>query len=217
MTTGDRIKAARKAAGMTQAELANKLGISYVGVSQWENDLRNPKHGTLQRIAAALGVDLLELMGYETVEKSTDAVIEIISQYQAICSAILDDDRIPDDVKRLIREELPKNPMAALSALSFHASEAREILENADENEPIIKIGGLLDKLNPSGQQKAVERVEELTEIPKYTKRFEALTPEEKHLAETGQWSKMIELQFGAHDPQTTVSDPDDRPTEDKK
>ncbi|MGN8875284.1 helix-turn-helix domain-containing protein [Pseudoflavonifractor sp. HCP28S3_F10] len=76
---------------------------------------------------------------------------------------------------------------------------------------------GAFSKLNTDGQSVAVERVEELTEIPKYTKRFEALTPEEKHLAETGQWSKMIELQFGAHDPQTTVSDPDDRPTEDKK
>lgn len=34
--------------------------------------------------------------------------------------------------------------------------------------EPVKKITSLLDKLNKSGQQKAIERVEELTEIPKY-------------------------------------------------
>ena len=64
MTTGQRIKVARKKAGMTQAELAQKLGIPFQSVSQWERDLRNPKIETLQRIAAALGVsldDLLEL------------------------------------------------------------------------------------------------------------------------------------------------------------
>lgn len=62
MTTGQLIRAARKEAKMTQAELAQKLGISYVGVSQWENDLRNPKYDTIKRIAAALGVEWTELV-----------------------------------------------------------------------------------------------------------------------------------------------------------
>lgn len=40
----------------------------------------------------------------------------------------------------------------------------------ADEDFPCprARIASALDKLNPDGQQKAVERVEELTEIPKY-------------------------------------------------
>lgn len=63
MTTGQLIKAARKEAGMTQAELASKLGIPYQSVSQWERDTRNPKYDTLQRIAAALGVHPGKLMG----------------------------------------------------------------------------------------------------------------------------------------------------------
>ena len=70
MTTGELIKAARKKAGMTQAQLAEKLGISYVGVSQWENDLRNPKLDTLQRIASALGVPVQDLSSdWEAVDK----------------------------------------------------------------------------------------------------------------------------------------------------
>lgn len=62
MTTGQLIKAARKRAGMTQAELANKLGIPYQSISQWERDTRNPKYDTLKRIAAALSVDWMELV-----------------------------------------------------------------------------------------------------------------------------------------------------------
>lgn len=62
MTTGEMIKAARKKAGMTQAQLAEKLGIAYQTVAQWENDLRNPKLNTLQRIAAALTVPVTELI-----------------------------------------------------------------------------------------------------------------------------------------------------------
>ena len=67
MTTGQLIREARKKAGLTQKELAQKLGISYVGVSQWENNLRNPKHETLQRIAKALDVHILSLIDWDSI------------------------------------------------------------------------------------------------------------------------------------------------------
>lgn len=60
---GKRIRDARKAAGMTQAELADKLGISYQGITQWENGLRNPKYESLCKIADAIGITVGELMG----------------------------------------------------------------------------------------------------------------------------------------------------------
>lgn len=63
MTVGDRIRNARKSVGVTQQELANRLGISYVGISQWENNSRNPKIETIRRIAKALGVPMAYLMG----------------------------------------------------------------------------------------------------------------------------------------------------------
>ena len=117
MTTGELIKAARKKAGMTQAQLAEKLGISYVGVSQWENDLRNPKLDTLQRIAAALGVPVQDLISdWEAVDK--------------------------EDFKRVF----------------IYGEGIKD------------RIDAALDRLNDEGQEKAAERVEELTEIPKYQK-----------------------------------------------
>lgn len=56
------IKAARKAAGMTQKELGEKLGISYQCIAQWENDLRNPKFETRKRIAEVLGIPIRQLI-----------------------------------------------------------------------------------------------------------------------------------------------------------
>lgn len=54
MTIGQKIKATRKNAGLTQKELAQKMGLSFQSIAQWENDLRKPKIETLKKIAAAL-------------------------------------------------------------------------------------------------------------------------------------------------------------------
>lgn len=69
MTTGQRIKAARKQAGITQKALGEELGISYQTVAQWENDLRNPKQETLLKIAKALGVHLRDLVDNSWLEE----------------------------------------------------------------------------------------------------------------------------------------------------
>ena len=63
MTTGQRIRNARQKAGMTQAQLAEKLGIPYQSIGQWERDVRNPKLDTLRRIAGALNITIQKLMG----------------------------------------------------------------------------------------------------------------------------------------------------------
>ena len=46
---------------MTQAELAQKLGVPFQSISQWERDVRKPKKETIASIAKALNVDPLEL------------------------------------------------------------------------------------------------------------------------------------------------------------
>ena len=56
------ISAARKAAGMTQQQLADALGIAQQSVARWETGEREPRVSTLKRIAAALGCDLRDLI-----------------------------------------------------------------------------------------------------------------------------------------------------------
>lgn len=56
------IRAARIAAGMTQQQLADALGISQVSVTRWETGEREPRVSTLKRIAAVLGCNLRDLI-----------------------------------------------------------------------------------------------------------------------------------------------------------
>ena len=62
MNVGERIRAARKQAGMTLEEVADKLGIAGQSVAQWETGRRKPKYGTLQRIADALQIPIESLL-----------------------------------------------------------------------------------------------------------------------------------------------------------
>lgn len=61
MQTSEKIKQARKKAGLTQGELAQKLGVSQAMISAYEKGLRNPKWETIRSIANALGVSVGEI------------------------------------------------------------------------------------------------------------------------------------------------------------
>ena len=75
VTVGERIKKARTNKGLTQKQLADKMQISYVNISQIENGQRTPKIDTVQRIATALGVAVEYLLDYST---ETIAFMELL-------------------------------------------------------------------------------------------------------------------------------------------
>ena len=57
------IRNARKAAGLSQAQLAATLGVSQGAVAQWENGITHPSYGVLKPLADTLGLTLDELIG----------------------------------------------------------------------------------------------------------------------------------------------------------
>ena len=57
MFSGKEIRNIRIKRGMTQKQLADKLGTTPQNIAQYENGKRNPKPDTQRRIAKALGVD----------------------------------------------------------------------------------------------------------------------------------------------------------------
>lgn len=65
-TFGIMIAERRKASGMTQAELAEKMGITDKAVSKWERDISYPDISTLPHLAEVLGVSIDELMTCRT-------------------------------------------------------------------------------------------------------------------------------------------------------
>ena len=65
--TGSTIKKLREARGMTQAQLAQRIGVSGKAVSKWETAKGLPDISLLQPLAAALGVSVIELMNGEPI------------------------------------------------------------------------------------------------------------------------------------------------------
>ena len=67
-TIGNRISKYRKEKGMTQEELAGKLGVSSQAVSKWENDASCPDISLLPELCRILGISTDELLTGNTNE-----------------------------------------------------------------------------------------------------------------------------------------------------
>lgn len=128
MTVGDRIKAARKKANLTQAQLAEKCGTATITIRQYEAGKREPKLEQLAKISYALGVPVGELLGLEDMGGG-------LWGHEADDSTVM---------------KLAQNIKAHMA--------------------PKAKLNAAFDQLNNEGQGVAVQRVEELTEIPRYRK-----------------------------------------------
>ena len=61
-SVGARIRAARLARGMTQADLAAAVRVSRSAVAQWETERSGQVRGNLTRIASVLGVSVEHLL-----------------------------------------------------------------------------------------------------------------------------------------------------------
>lgn len=78
-TIGEKLKAARGAAGLTQEQAAEKVGVSRQTVSSWENDRSYPDIAGVLALAELYGLSLDELLREDQkmirhLEKSTDIV-----------------------------------------------------------------------------------------------------------------------------------------------
>ena len=73
MSFGQRIKAAREQAGITQVELGEKVGVSGVAIMRYEKGTRQPRLEQFQRIASVLSVDVNWLMHGQTLEERDQA------------------------------------------------------------------------------------------------------------------------------------------------
>lgn len=59
---GERVKEIRIQKGLTQTELANKIGKDHPSINKLENGKVNPSYYFLYEVAKGLGVDIKELI-----------------------------------------------------------------------------------------------------------------------------------------------------------
>ena len=79
---GENLKAARKAKGITQKELATRLHVVRQTISKWEKGLSVPDADLLIRLSKILEVPASELLGAkkEFEQGDTDTIAEQLSQ-----------------------------------------------------------------------------------------------------------------------------------------
>lgn len=101
----DVLKKARKDAGLTQSELADKIGVSQGAIANWESGTRRPDFGTLAMIAAALKSSPQKLFAEHIktfYEQNPNASEEDFFN---------DIDEIPDSITNMLIESSSRYPM----------------------------------------------------------------------------------------------------------
>jgi transcriptional regulator with XRE-family HTH domain len=95
-TFGDRLAGAREAAGMSQAQLAKRLGVKLTTMQSWEEDLSEPRANRLTMMAGIIGVSFSWLLngegeGVEAPDMGQDlpeGVDELLLELRAIKARI---------------------------------------------------------------------------------------------------------------------------------
>lgn len=144
MTIGERIRTARKRAGLTQAQLSEKSGVAAISIHQYEAGKRKPRLEQLIRISSALNIDMIDLTGLESE----------MTEYRIV---LTEAGGLSDSKSYNVRE-------------IYNLLSDNEKAEFWDRlMEPLhTQLNEAFDRLNANGQQEALKRVRELTEIPRY-------------------------------------------------
>ena len=90
MTLGERIQALRKAAGMSQEELGDRLGVARQSVSKWESGATVPELDKLIAMSKLFGVSVGSLLGLEESEGPDHELTQReISSWVRMCRHIM--------------------------------------------------------------------------------------------------------------------------------
>lgn len=78
MDLGKKIRAHRDELGLTQAELADKLGLTYSSVSQWESGRATPRTPILRQLADLFDTTVADLMGEDASEAAISGTSRMV-------------------------------------------------------------------------------------------------------------------------------------------
>lgn len=88
-TFGDRVAAAREAAGMNQGQLARRLGVKKSTLTGWEQDLSEPRANKLSMMAGLLNVSMSWLLTGEGEGMSEPGDLELeVGDFAAVLSEL---------------------------------------------------------------------------------------------------------------------------------
>lgn len=86
---GEKIKRRRKELKLSQKELASKVGVSHVSISQWESDTNAPKTENFLNLSTALKLTIEELLSNVDLQLMDNDTFEsiVLVTYQRLDKA----------------------------------------------------------------------------------------------------------------------------------
>lgn len=105
-TLGDRITGAREASGLSQSELARRLGVKLATIRTWENDQAEPRANKLQMLAGMLNVSIMWLLtgmgdGLDGPEEHATLPDDLVALLDELRQTRLEQARLADRMGRL--------------------------------------------------------------------------------------------------------------------
>jgi len=113
-TIGKRIMTLRKSRGMTQDQLAEKLGVSPQAVSKWENDISCPDINLLPKLAELFRVSIDSLFGMPEQREVADPPLQ--RDLPVVCS--VPEAEEPDEFPEEEPEDCTSSPWNGLPMLA---------------------------------------------------------------------------------------------------
>lgn len=105
MSIGERITELRKAASLSQGQLAQRMGVTRQAVSKWENDLSTPDPLRLIQLADALGTDSEYLAsGQHATLPSPPVVVHSVEEKPVYVEKVVEK---PVYVEKVVVKEVP--------------------------------------------------------------------------------------------------------------
>lgn len=100
MEFSERLKDLRKQAGLTQVDVAEKLGISQPAYASWERGVKKPTQENLVKIAQILNVSVDYLVGNFSEENTNNKLVDIEILFRK------NSEGLTDAEKSVFRQEL---------------------------------------------------------------------------------------------------------------
>ena len=166
---GARISRLRREAGLTQMELANRLGISFQAVSNWERGVSMPDISKLGELADLFRVSIDQILGHSPAGQMLTAVLDgrpaegaTMEEIQEV-APLLQDDQVEGLLGQEGAAQLDAASVASLAPFlsqDFLDRYARGLLEKGG---PLSAISPVAPFVSTSLLDKAAEEVVERT------------------------------------------------------
>lgn len=174
---GERIKEFRKRQGLTQRELAARIGTTQQNLAQYENGKRRPKPETVQRIAKALDIPETFLTREDAINLFTGSYnLEYSEMMKKRAESVSAISALNEQLQRIYNasgtDEGKENAISLTKKYIEMHRENINFIDSITENDNALIY--CFHLLNYDGQEKALAYIIDLLKIPEY-KSFETI------------------------------------------